>query len=381
MKGRTVRTATAGLVALVLLTGGQSYAAERECGDVVPEVPNGLTTTDALAVLKKAVGRDMELTCALECEHWEANHIVSGPEAPWWARGPVSWCDDGWAFATLLEEYNSFPDVFSSLLPEPVDGVFEIPPIDFRGAIDSHGTVFVATHKWTDEASDTTELSVWLKGAKSGGDAYSGADLSGTWELNALETGDEAPWWTRGPIAVNSDGSFAGTLHEYDGSSGPVAGTVNLSLVGVISSTDVGEDFRGAMDMGRTLIVGTHTHDGVPNTTSMTILAKMGDAYALADLAGEWDVHLLASGPAAPWFGHGPVTIASNGAFTFAMVDSDGNQDEQSGTFSITAGGVVTISTSENFRAVMDEGKTVIVGTDTWPSGTSQLSVMVKKGS
>ena len=94
-------------------------------------------------------------------------------------------------------------------------------------------------------------------------------------------------------------------------------------------------------------------------------------AYDLSDLQGIWKVHGLASGSGAPWWERATVTIASDGTFTAETTESDGNEDYLSGTFSISSDGEVTMSgNSPPFLANMDSGKSVMVWTDTWSSGS-----------
>ena len=106
------------------------------------------------------------------------------------------------------------------------------------------------------------------------------ADLAGTWEVNSLASGPGAPWWLRGAVTVNSNGSFSGTLDEYNSDPDMVSGTLSISADGVITSQDVDPDFRAAMDSGNTVIVGTATWDeGEPGTTYISVWVKKGELY------------------------------------------------------------------------------------------------------
>ena len=55
------------------------------------------------------------------------------------------------------------------------------------------------------------------------GDSYAAADLAGTWQINALTSGDDAPLWSRGGITVQSNGDFSGTLARSSGGRRPGA--------------------------------------------------------------------------------------------------------------------------------------------------------------
>ena len=108
-----------------------------------------------------------------------------------------------------------------------------------------------------------------------------------------------------------------------------------------------------------------------PGTTEIKIATNVDATYTTADLVGTWKVHSLASGQGAPWWERATVTIASDGTFTAETTESDGNEDYLSGTFSISSDGEVTMSgNSPPFLANMDSGKSVMVWTDTWSSGS-----------
>ena len=105
-------------------------------------------------------------------------------------------------------------------------------------------------------------------------------------------------------------------------------------------------------------------------------------AYDLTDLQGTWKVQSLASGPGAPWWERGTVTIASDGTFMAVTTQSDGGGGNPSGTLSISSDGEVTMSGNSTFLGNMDANKTVLVWTDTWTSGspgTTEIKVLVKE--
>jgi hypothetical protein len=133
------------------------------------------------------------------------------------------------------------------------------------------------------------------------------------------------------------------------------------------------------MDANKTVIVWTDTWTtGSPGTTAISVLTKTGVSYATSDLAGTWKVHSLASGPGAPWWERGTVTIASDGSFTATTTESNGGGGNPSGTLAISADGEITAGT---ILGNMDANKTVIVWTDTWTTGspgTTEIKVLVK---
>jgi hypothetical protein len=109
-----------------------------------------------------------------------------------------------------------------------------------------------------------------------------------------------------------------------------------------------------------------------------------GGLYSLADLAGIWEFNGLASGPDAPWWIRGPLTVSVNGTFSGLLEEFQSDPDNWAGTFNITGDGIVTIVGNSNGKCNMDSGKSTIVCTSTFGSGspsptTTQISVMTKK--
>ena len=313
---------------------------------------------------------------------WEFNSLASGPGAPWWERGPLTVDSNGLSSGTL-EEYPGQPDIWPST-------TFNISPdgiITFVGnsigrcTMDSGKTIIACTATWSTGDPGTTTINVWPK--KDG--SYSMADLVGTWEVNALASGPGAPWWERGALEISSNGSVSGTMEEYQSDPDNWSGTLNISNDGII--TLVGNSiFRCAMDSDKTIVACTDTWStGSPGTSVIHVWTKKGDSYSLADLAGKWESNSLASGPGAPWWERGVVTVNPDGSFIVSTTESDGSTGGSlSGTFNISADGIITMVGDPAFRGSMDSGKTVMVFTDTWSTGspgTTEIKVVTKKAS
>lgn len=215
--------------------------------------------------------------------------------------------------------------------------------------------------------------------------AYTQADLTGIWELNTLASGPGAPWWGRGTLTIAANGTFTGTFIETDDNTAEsISGTFNLTSDGIATTTGVNTNFQCRLDVGKTVLVCTTTWGGThrPGTAEMSILTKKAASYTAADLAGEWGFSSLKT--PGPYWERGVFTIDSNGAFTGNTTDSDGGTNTGSGTFNVTAEGVITPAGVDMnpSRCVMDSGKTIIVCTSTSNStGDSELQVLTRKGS
>ena len=112
----------------------------------------------------------------------------------------------------------------------------------------------------------------------------------------------------------------------------------------------------------------------------------------MADLAGTWQVHSLASGPGAPWWERMTVAVSKKGKFTSSGTENGGAVDDGSGVFSISPGGVISLVTKgkhgtryHTVVGVMDATKKVFVGTSTWVGntdpGTADLFIGTKSTS
>lgn len=211
--------------------------------------------------------------------------------------------------------------------------------------------------------------------------ALAASAMQGVWEAQAMASGPGAPWWERSRAVVASDGSFTGYANSSGGDADTVHSRFDLSSAGILTLEGLG-GFRGALDVGNTVFAGTGTWDsGAPGTTELRIGLRMAPSYALADLAGEWELNILASGPGAPWWERGHVSIAADGHFNGALTENSGATDAVSGTFGLSSAGVLTFSGSGNARGVLDEDHSVLVMTSTWTgfaAGTTDLSVGVK---
>lgn len=103
----------------------------------------------------------------------------------------------------------------------------------------------------------------------------------------------------------------------------------------------------------------------------------MPNAYTLGDLAGTWEGHSLES--PGPWWSRGTFHIASDGSFTTTNnMGSDGPSSPNSGSFSISSEGIVTMPSYTSLRCFMDSGRTVIVGTVTNNNGV-EMFILTKK--
>lgn len=308
---------------------------------------------------------------------WRLHAIASGPGAPWWERASGVIAATGAFVGTTLSSDGDSSDIAGTFVLSPTGVITSAESGSMRGALDIGRTVMVNTDTWEDFGEGTTVLRVGVRHVT----PYRVSDLAGDWEIQSIASGPGAPWWQRGRIAVTSDGTFIGTFTEIDGSTEGVAGAFGLTDDGVLML--VGAPLaRGSVDAGHSVMVMTSTWSGfAAGTSDFTVGLRIGSGYATSDLAGTWELHLLATGPGAPWWGRGTITVGADGAYSGSMSESNGDIKPVSGSFALSASGVVTRAGAVASRGALDSGRSVLVTTDTWSGvspGTSELVVGVR---
>jgi hypothetical protein len=101
---------------------------------------------------------------------------------------------------------------------------------NFSMVMDAGKTVMAGTSTGPDGA--TPQQWVYTKNAAS----YSLTDLTGTWELNALDSGAGAGW-QRAAITVDRHGKFTGSFTDSNGITNSKKGTMSISSTGAVSCT------------------------------------------------------------------------------------------------------------------------------------------------
>lgn len=213
---------------------------------------------------------------------------------------------------------------------------------------------------------------------------YTQADLTGTWNINVLETGSNDRWM-RGTATVDSSGFV--TLSFIDSGGNillPAANSIRWTIDahGEISGSGLNEADQVHMTMtsNRNLIVGTGTASG----KQLRIMQKMvpGTAYSNADVQGRsFAYHQLGVGEAAyAGWEHGTGTTDAAGLMTLTTAyDPAGplTTGATGITLSVNESGVVTMSPGKDtFRGFLSDDKRTIVGTQSSPGG-SVLTLVV----
>jgi len=307
---------------------------------------------------------------------WNVNTLASGPGAPYWFRGRFTVDPDG-SWSGTGQDYGEPPKLVSGTFVISADGTITINASAAKCRMDSGKTVIVCTETWKKGDPGTSNLIFFTKEAGS----YSPDDLTGQWEANILVSGPDTYNWERGPVMVNSDGTF--TMNSVDSNGTPYTtnDTFTITQEGLITMAGM-PTAQCRMDISKTVIVCTDTSD---NAAFMLTLVKKADTYSMDDLVGSWSVNSLASGPGAPWWERGIATLSPDGSFIGKIEDYDGTTYKMSGdagAFAISSDGIVNISVGDGLRCAMNSVKTVFICTGTWLTGdpgTTEMKVFAKR--
>ena len=229
------------------------------------------------------------------------------------------------------------------------------------------------------------------------GAAYDSNDLAGTWYVHSLASGPGAPWWEHGWWSIEADHSFSGFIREYKGALDPISGRFLFASNGVATFLGARQDPDAVvfphlhMAANKSVVagVGAWPTDS-PGTAQMIVLARCGLSYQSSDLEGTWYVHSLASGPGAPWWEDGYITVIADGSFRGMVRQYKSDSKEMSGRFQIDPNGVVTIAGlpqdphADGYAVLhLSADKNVIVGVHMWSGGspgTAEMKIFTRKG-
>lgn len=218
---------------------------------------------------------------------------------------------------------------------------------------------------------------LWSTSIATGG-GISQSSLAGNWYMNIGSA--YTPFWARGPVSIDTSGNMSLTVTDWLGNKQQDSGTVTMND-GIITNSG-NPTWQGAMDSGGTVAAGTETGD---NQAKMFLMTKNQDtSYSTSDMNGTWEFYNYSADPSGPWWSRGTWTI-NNGAWSANASGWDGTSVEATGTVSITATGIMSISYPAggpaNDQCSMDSGKTVVVCTHTDNSSNppaTGIAVLVK---
>src|SRR5208283_5712426 len=99
------------------------------------------------------------------------------------------------------------------------------------------------------------------------------------------------------------------------------------------------------------------------------------------DLTGTWNFNSIVSGPSAPWWERGTLTVAQDGTFSGSGTESNGNVDSPAGSFSIASSGIVMTLSGQSVTPLcqVNSSNTLLSCTQTLSDGSSFLMIMTQQ--
>lgn len=205
--------------------------------------------------------------------------------------------------------------------------------------------------------------------------AYAPSDLAGTWRTHSIASGPGGPWWERGLATITSAGALTSYAIDNFGELDTTQFQLALDAAGIVT-VPVAPVFHGALDMGLTVFAASDTWNDGPGAGSSEIklAVKQVGSYRITDLAGAWEMNSIASGPSAPWWFRGRLTIQPNGALIGSFTESTGDTSTGTGNMAVASDGGVTLSLAPLALGHVDAGRTVLAMTNTWFDGSVELA-------
>jgi hypothetical protein len=216
-------------------------------------------------------------------------------------------------------------------------------------------------------------------GAAAGGGGELTSHLAGDWWFHGIVSGPGEPWSTRGRLTVTAAGATTGRLDFYGDPSEAVTTTMSLSADRVWT-LGANPGAQGAVDLHDRLIAYNVTQH--PGGTEMGLAVRMAPSYATSDLAGTWEMRMLAAGDGTPYWGSAATTIAADGSYVTTLATNTGGPGPGAGLAYLSPDGVTTLAGWPTWQGALDALKTVMVSSVVWVSGTkTELWLSVKLGS
>ena len=99
------------------------------------------------------------------------------------------------------------------------------------------------------------------------------------------------------------------------------------------------------------------------------------------DLTGTWNFNSFITGPSAPWWERGTLTVAQDGTFSGSGTESNGNTDSPAGSFAISSNGIVMTLNGQSVTPLcqVDTSNTFLSCTQTLSDGSSYLLIMTQQ--
>jgi large repetitive protein len=111
------------------------------------------------------------------------------------------------------------------------------------------------------------------------------------------------------------------------------------------------------------------------------LFPTVAEGQYLALLTGTWNFNSFVSGPSAPWWERGTLTVAQDGTFSGSGTESNGNVDSLAGSFSVSSNEIVMTLNGQSVTPLcqIDSSNTFLSCTETLSNGSSYLMIMTQQ--
>jgi len=286
-------------------------------------------------------------------------------------NGSFSFTDSGGDLATLqLTTYDQAGNQIGTI-PTPLSGLSGITSGTLFGSATFNTTtagVFTYKIQAMDAAGSASNI---LQGTFLVTQAFSQADLSGTWDVVSILSGGNAGWFhSTGDFDVSGNATAITNYLDSAGNTNP--GTLNLKWT--IDSTGGVSQFEnnvitglhGKMSSDKKLISWIGTQDILTHTVQMTIARKRtGTAFSNADLASiPFAYHSLTTGSDNSWE-YGAGTTNALGQLTVTSTTRPPGYTvslppPNFDNLSVSPAGIVTLVNDTSFYGLMTDDKKAI---------------------
>ncbi|MFZ0928395.1 MAG: fibronectin type III domain-containing protein, partial [Syntrophobacteraceae bacterium] len=211
------------------------------------------------------------------------------------------------------------------------------------------------------------------------------AAWAGTWNLNFIYAGADAPYWIRCSEQLDENGTSTSSCNDNNGDTLPTSTGANFLFPYGMVPIIPGSPFPNMVcygSMGNTFITCMATlADG---TTVLSTGSLQAASYSMSDIAGNWHFHYLDPGPNDPGWTEANATINSSGDYKTSSRNSNGKTSGGTGVLSLSSEGVVTCTSggcANSLEAFMDKGLTTMAGTATQSGGDASIILFTKEAS
>jgi hypothetical protein len=264
---------------------------------------------------------------------WHANILASGDDAPYWERGVATIDTAGNMHADSVDnDGNDYHhDATASIT---TDGIITISS-SAKCHLDSGKTFATCTETWAEDNS--IALTILTRQASS----YSNSDFLGEWYYHYFLT--PGPYWQRGVITTNVDGSWTMNGSNSEGNTiTPLSGSGAAAdtSTGVLTIPVSGQgNIVCHLDSGRTVAACTQSPDS--DSAALMIMIKKTGSFSPDDFTGYWNYSSFAS-PEPVW-DRGRAYCGTGGSTSMYGVNSSGEILANSGLMAITSAGIITM--------------------------------------